>query len=64
MNSFNRNVLKYCQEHPEDPISQYFLKGFAEEWERRKAEKRRWALIAQALQNYETRKEMPGMPRE
>jgi hypothetical protein len=55
VNSFDRNVLKYCQEHPEDPNSQYFLKSFAEESTRRKAEKRRWSLIAQALENYETR---------
>lgn len=55
MNSLERSIKKYCEEHPEDPLSNYCLKGFAESEAMKKATTKRWRLIGRALQNYDLR---------
>jgi len=49
MNKFDQSVMNYCKTHPEDPLSEYFLKVFAQSAERRKHEKQKWKLISTAL---------------
>lgn len=49
MNSVERSIKKYCEAHPDDPLSDYCLKGFEESEAMKKAEKQKWRLIGIAL---------------
>jgi hypothetical protein len=49
MNSFNRIVLRWARLHPDDPLSTYFIKSYDESVARKKAERKKWKLIAEAL---------------
>jgi hypothetical protein len=49
MNSFNRNIVRWAKLHPDDVLSQYFLKEYKESTMMKRAENKKWKLIAKEL---------------
>jgi hypothetical protein len=49
MNSFNKSILNWCKLHPDDSLSQYYMKSFKKAEAMRGAEKKRWSEIAAEL---------------
>lgn len=50
MNSLEKSIRNYAKLHPDDPLSEYVLKGLEESASKKKAELKKWKSIAFALE--------------
>jgi hypothetical protein len=51
---FAREIYNYARLHPDDPSSAFILESYRDALQRKKDESKRWRLIADALENYES----------
>jgi hypothetical protein len=50
-----RSIINWCRLHPDNPDCQYILKDIHESKVKKKAEAKKWRLIATGLDFYELR---------